>query len=74
MQVVFECNMAEQWLREKTQQQESVPKNADPVLWSSEIKKNADTLDAYVSYNTNLYNKLKLIHYNQMSKSSIMGS
>lgn len=54
MQVISECNKAEQWLREKAQLQESVPKNVDPILLSSEIKEKSDTLDAYVSYHTNL--------------------
>ncbi|KAK1375139.1 heat shock 70 kDa protein 16 [Heracleum sosnowskyi] len=48
--VVVECNKAEQWLSEKNQQQESMPKNADPVLWSSEIQKKADTLDAMCNH------------------------
>ncbi|KAK1368364.1 hypothetical protein POM88_034456 [Heracleum sosnowskyi] len=43
--VLAECNKAEQWLLERKQQQELMPKNADPVLWSSEIKKKTDTLD-----------------------------
>ncbi|KAL3850865.1 hypothetical protein ACJIZ3_012747 [Penstemon smallii] len=43
--VIGECNKAEQWLREKSQQQDSLPKNADPILWSSEIKRKADALD-----------------------------
>lgn len=41
------------WFLEKNHKQESMPRNADPVLWSNEIKKKADTLDAYVSYITN---------------------
>ncbi|CAK9166911.1 unnamed protein product [Ilex paraguariensis] len=44
--VINECNKAEQWLREKTQQQNSLPKSADPVLWSSEIKCKTESLDA----------------------------
>ncbi|KAL2495388.1 Heat shock 70 kDa protein 16 [Forsythia ovata] len=44
--VVGECNKAEQWLREKTQQQDSLPKNADPVLLSSDIKRKAEALEA----------------------------
>ncbi|KAF8414092.1 hypothetical protein HHK36_002091 [Tetracentron sinense] len=43
--VIDECNKAEQWLREKTQQQDSLPKNTDPILWSSEIKRRAEALD-----------------------------
>lgn len=44
-QIVDECNKAEQWLREKTQQQDSLPKNTDPVLWSSDIKSRAEDLE-----------------------------
>ncbi|XP_022734400.1 heat shock 70 kDa protein 16-like isoform X2 [Durio zibethinus] len=39
------CNQAEQWLREKTQQQDSLPKNIDPLLWSSEIKSRTEDLN-----------------------------
>lgn len=45
--VINECNKAELWLREKSQQQDSLPKNADPVLWSHEIKKKTEALDTY---------------------------
>ncbi|XP_059662185.1 heat shock 70 kDa protein 16 [Cornus florida] len=44
--VFHECNKAEQWLREKTQQQDSLPKTADPILWSSDIKRKTEALDA----------------------------
>nr|GMD08963.1 heat shock 70 kDa protein 16 [Ipomoea batatas] len=44
--VINECDKAELWIRDKSQQQDSLPKNADPILWSSEIKKKADILDA----------------------------
>lgn len=44
--IINECNKAELWLRERTQQQDSLPKNVDPVLWSTEIKKKAETLNA----------------------------
>ncbi|KAK7276824.1 hypothetical protein RIF29_17970 [Crotalaria pallida] len=37
-QIINECNKAEQWLREKMQQQDSLPKCSDPVFWSSDIK------------------------------------
>ncbi|XP_022877971.1 heat shock 70 kDa protein 16-like [Olea europaea var. sylvestris] len=43
--VTGECNKAEQWFREKTQQQDSLPKNADPILLSSEIKRKAEALE-----------------------------
>ncbi|KAI3466575.1 hypothetical protein Pfo_023238 [Paulownia fortunei] len=43
--VIGECNKAEQWLREKSQQQDSLPKNADPILWTSEINGKAEALD-----------------------------
>ncbi|KAL3522014.1 hypothetical protein ACH5RR_014848 [Cinchona calisaya] len=44
--VISECNKAEQWLRERTQLQDSLPKNADPILSSSEIKRKTEALDA----------------------------
>uniref|UniRef100_A0A5B6ZSD4 Putative heat shock protein 16 n=1 Tax=Davidia involucrata TaxID=16924 RepID=A0A5B6ZSD4_DAVIN len=44
--VINECNKAEQWLRDKTQQQDSLPKNVDPILWSSEIKRKSEALNA----------------------------
>ncbi|WOL15701.1 heat shock 70 kDa protein 16 [Canna indica] len=40
-----ECNKAEQWMRERSQLQDSLPKNTDPVLWSHEIKKMTEALD-----------------------------
>ncbi|CAA3028831.1 heat shock 70 kDa 16 [Olea europaea subsp. europaea] len=43
--VTGECNKAEQWFQEKTQQQDSLPKNADPILLSSEIKRKAEALE-----------------------------
>ncbi|KAK4439333.1 Heat shock protein 16 [Sesamum alatum] len=44
--VIGECNKAEQWLREKSHHQDSLPKNADPVHWSGDIKRKSETLDA----------------------------
>ncbi|XP_042517733.1 heat shock 70 kDa protein 16 isoform X2 [Macadamia integrifolia] len=44
--VINECNKAEQWLRDKTQQQDLLPKNADPILWSNEIEKVTEALHA----------------------------
>ncbi|KAL4310336.1 hypothetical protein GQ457_01G049460 [Hibiscus cannabinus] len=35
--IMNECYKAEQWLTEKTHQQDTLPKNTDPLLWSSEI-------------------------------------
>nr|KJB22069.1 hypothetical protein B456_004G027900 [Gossypium raimondii] len=43
--ILNECNKAEQWLTEKTKQQHSLPKNIDPLLWSSEIKKMTEDLN-----------------------------
>lgn len=43
--VLKECLKAEQWLREKTQQQDALPKNTEPVLWSSDIRRRAEALD-----------------------------
>ncbi|KAK7305101.1 hypothetical protein VNO77_43001 [Canavalia gladiata] len=43
--IINECNNVEQWLREKIQQQESFPKNTDPILWSSDIKSKTEELN-----------------------------
>ncbi|MBA0736151.1 hypothetical protein Gogos_009725 [Gossypium gossypioides] len=43
--ILNECNKAERWLTEKTKQQDSLPKNIDPLLWSSEIKKMTEDLN-----------------------------
>ncbi|KAF0916094.1 hypothetical protein E2562_000703 [Oryza meyeriana var. granulata] len=45
--VINECSEAEAWLREKKQQQDVLPKHANPVLLSSDIKKKAETLDRF---------------------------
>lgn len=42
--VLTECAEAEQWLREKTEEQDSRPRNVDPVLWSIDVKSKADAL------------------------------
>ncbi|XP_076887908.1 heat shock 70 kDa protein 15-like [Bidens hawaiensis] len=43
--VLNECSEVENWLREKKQLQDSLPKHADPVLLSSDIKKKSEALD-----------------------------
>lgn len=43
--VINECNNAEHWLRDISQQQESLPKNANPALWSHEIKKKMEAFN-----------------------------
>ncbi|GAB4830895.1 hypothetical protein Ancab_004921 [Ancistrocladus abbreviatus] len=43
--VFTECNKAEQWLRDKLQQQDSLPKNVDPILLSSDIRSKIEGLD-----------------------------
>ncbi|CAK7351163.1 unnamed protein product [Dovyalis caffra] len=48
--VIDECNKAERWLQDKIQQQDSLPTNVEPVLWSSEIKRKAEGFDAYCSH------------------------
>ncbi|KAK0579063.1 hypothetical protein LWI29_020291 [Acer saccharum] len=48
--VIEECNKVEQWLQEKTREQDSLPKDADPILWSSEIKRKLEALDATCKY------------------------
>ncbi|XP_006643833.1 heat shock 70 kDa protein 15-like isoform X2 [Oryza brachyantha] len=45
--VINECSEAEVWLREKKQQQDALPKHANPVLLSSDIKKKAETVDRF---------------------------
>lgn len=42
--VYSECSKIEQWLNEKSQLQASLPKNADPELWSREINQKAEVL------------------------------
>jgi heat shock 70kDa protein 4 len=48
-QVINECSEAENWFREKKQQQDALPKYANPVLLVSDIKKKAETLDRFVT-------------------------
>ncbi|GAB2240134.1 hypothetical protein Droror1_Dr00020652 [Drosera rotundifolia] len=43
--VLTECYKTEQWLNERSQEQNSLPKNVDPILWSSEIRRKLDALD-----------------------------
>ncbi|KAG6418278.1 hypothetical protein SASPL_120479 [Salvia splendens] len=45
--VLNECVGAEAWLREKKQQQDSLPKHANPVLLSADVKKKAEALDRF---------------------------
>ncbi|KAL1560101.1 heat shock 70 kDa protein 16-like isoform X1 [Salvia divinorum] len=50
--VIGECNKAEMWLQQKKQQQDLLPKNADPALWSSDITRKADALHAVYKHAT----------------------
>ncbi|KAK3002755.1 hypothetical protein RJ639_019892 [Escallonia herrerae] len=43
--VLSECVKGEAWLREKKQQQDSLPKYASPVLLSADVKRKAEALD-----------------------------
>lgn len=45
-QVLDECHKAERWLHERTTEQESLTKDANPELQSGEIKRKADALNA----------------------------
>ncbi|XP_057732077.1 heat shock 70 kDa protein 15-like [Arachis stenosperma] len=45
--VLNECVEAENWLREKKQQQEPLPKYANPVLLSAEIRRKAEAVDRF---------------------------
>lgn len=47
LQVLNECVEAEAWLREKKQQQDSLPKYANPILLSVDVKKKAEAVDRY---------------------------
>uniref|UniRef100_A0A2P2IQE7 Uncharacterized protein MANES_04G123400 n=2 Tax=Rhizophora mucronata TaxID=61149 RepID=A0A2P2IQE7_RHIMU len=43
--VLNECVEAEAWLREKKQQQDSLPKYTTPVLLSADVRKKAEAVD-----------------------------
>ncbi|XP_041002130.1 heat shock 70 kDa protein 15-like [Juglans microcarpa x Juglans regia] len=45
--VVNECVEADSWLREKQQQQDSLPKHASPVLPSADVLKKTQALDGF---------------------------
>ncbi|XP_073141076.1 heat shock 70 kDa protein 14-like [Henckelia pumila] len=45
--VINETMEAEAWLREKLQQQDSLPKHANPVLLSADVRKKAEALDRF---------------------------
>ncbi|XP_043723280.1 heat shock 70 kDa protein 15-like isoform X2 [Telopea speciosissima] len=45
--VVNECVEAEAWLREKMQQQESLPKYSPPVLLSADVRRKAEAVDRF---------------------------
>lgn len=45
--VVNECSEAESWLRDKQQQQDVLPKHANPAYLSADIKRKAETLDRF---------------------------
>jgi heat shock protein 4 len=45
--VVIECNKAEEWFKDKQQQQNTLPKSANPVLLSYDIKKKTEFLDRF---------------------------
>ncbi|XP_062179746.1 heat shock 70 kDa protein 15-like [Phragmites australis] len=45
--VINECSEAETWLLEKKQQQDALPKHANPVLLAADLKKKAETLDRF---------------------------
>lgn len=48
MQVISECNKAEDWYKDKKQQQDGLPKSSNPVLLAADIKKKTEFLDRYV--------------------------
>ncbi|KAE9600486.1 hypothetical protein Lal_00046058 [Lupinus albus] len=45
--VLIECVEAENWLREKKQQQDSLPKYSTPVLLSADIRNKAEAIDRF---------------------------
>uniref|UniRef100_A0ACD5U7P9 Uncharacterized protein n=1 Tax=Avena sativa TaxID=4498 RepID=A0ACD5U7P9_AVESA len=45
--VVNECSAVESWLTEKKQQQDALPKHANPAILVSDLKKKADALDRF---------------------------
>lgn len=45
--VIDECNKAEAWLKDVSQQQNQLPKTANPVLLTADLKKKAETLDRF---------------------------
>ncbi|PSR96115.1 Heat shock 70 protein [Actinidia chinensis var. chinensis] len=45
--VLNECVEAEAWLREKQQRQEQLPKYANPVLLSADVRKKAEAIDRF---------------------------
>jgi heat shock protein 4 len=45
--VISECNKAEEWFKDKKQQQDVLPKCANPVLLSAEVKKKTEVLDRF---------------------------
>ncbi|KAG8379927.1 hypothetical protein BUALT_Bualt07G0140600 [Buddleja alternifolia] len=45
--VLNECVQAEGWLRERMQQQDTLPKHATPVLLSADVRKKAEALDRF---------------------------
>jgi hypothetical protein len=48
--VIIECNNAEEWFKDKQQQQNALPKSANPVLLSSDVKKKTEFLDRYIEF------------------------
>lgn len=52
LQVVSECNKAEDWYKDKKQQQDALPKSANPALLAADIKKKTEFLDRYMVLNT----------------------
>jgi heat shock protein 4 len=45
--VVSECNKAEDWYKDKKQQQDALPKSANPALLAADIKKKTEFLDRF---------------------------
>lgn len=67
-QIINQCNKAEKWLREKMQQQDTLPKSSDPVFWSSEIESKTENLKLYdFTLLFFLFQKCIIVGYNDNS-------
>lgn len=45
--VIAECSKAEDWLKDKQEQQDNLPRSANPVLFNADVKKKTEALDRF---------------------------